>query len=95
MVYLGFMVLIVPISDNWDAIKAFIKPSNYLNRQMVMESRQAKWQRLRKEAGECVQCGVDNKARGTLLCEKCQKKQSAINKRVLASKVIDKKDECE
>ncbi len=31
MIYLGLMVLIVPISDNWDAIRAFVKPVNYLN----------------------------------------------------------------
>ncbi len=32
MVYLGFMVLIVPIADNWDAIKAFVKPEHFLNK---------------------------------------------------------------
>ncbi len=28
----GLAMLIPPADDNWDAIKAFVKPSNYLNR---------------------------------------------------------------
>ncbi len=32
MVYLGLMVLTIPIADNWDAIKAFVKPKHFLNK---------------------------------------------------------------
>ncbi len=31
MVYLGLMVLTVPIADNLEAIKALVKPVNFLN----------------------------------------------------------------
>ncbi len=31
MVYLGLVVLTVPIADNLEAIKALVKPSNFLN----------------------------------------------------------------
>ncbi len=32
MVYLGLMVLTVPIADNLEAIKALVKPVNFLNK---------------------------------------------------------------